>query len=59
MSGANTTTNNGDQKMGLRAVERTNSWLANLGELRWDNSRRIAHRLTELSLAVSLLSPGS
>lgn len=45
--------------MGLRAVERTNSWLANLGELRWDNSRRIAHRLTELSLAVSLLSPGS
>jgi len=44
------------QPMGLRwPVERTNSWLSNFGELRRNNSRKTAHRLAELALAVALL----
>ena len=44
------------QPMGLRwPVERTNSWLSNFGALRRNNSRKTAHRLAELSLAVALL----
>jgi transposase len=44
------------QPMGLRwPVERTNSWLSNFGVLRRNNSRKTAHRLAELALAVALL----
>jgi len=44
------------QPMGLRwPVERTNSWLSNFGELRRNNSRKAAHRLSELALAVAFL----
>jgi len=42
--------------LGMRwPVERTNSWLANFGQLRRNTDRRIAHRLAQLSLAVVLL----
>ena len=44
------------QPMGLRwPVERTNSWLSNFGQLRRSTSRKAAHRLSELALAVALL----
>ena len=44
------------QPIGLRwPVERTNSWLSNFGALRRSNSRKIAHRLAELALAVAFL----
>jgi len=44
------------QPMGLRwPVERTNSWLSNFGALRRNNSRKVAHRLAELALAVAFL----
>jgi transposase len=44
------------QPLGLRwPVERTNSWLSNFGELRRNNSRRVAHRLAEIALAVTVL----
>lgn len=36
-------------------VERTNSWLSNLGQLRRNTDRRTAHRLAQLALAVALL----
>ena len=42
--------------MGIRwPVERTNSWLSSFGALRRSNSRKVAHRLAELALAVALL----
>lgn len=42
--------------LGMRwPVERTNSWLANFGQLRRNTDRRIAHRLAQLSLAVVFL----
>ena len=42
-----------NQPMGLRwPVERTNSWLSNFGALRRSNSRKTAHRLAELALAI-------
>ena len=41
---------------GLRwPVERTNSWLSNYGQLRRNTDRKVAHRLTQLALAVILL----
>lgn len=41
---------------GIRwAVERTNSWLSNFGQLRRNTDRRPAHRLAQLALAVVLL----
>jgi hypothetical protein len=44
------------QPMGLRwPLERTNSWLSNFGALRRNNSRKVAHRLAEFALAVTLL----
>lgn len=36
-------------------VERTNSWLSNLGQLRRNTDRRTAHRLAQLALAVAVL----
>jgi transposase len=42
--------------LGLRwPVERTNSWLSNFGQMRRNTDRRIAHRLTQMSLAITLL----
>ncbi|MGH7488034.1 MAG: IS5 family transposase [Acidimicrobiales bacterium] len=42
--------------LGLRwTVERTNSWLSNFGQLRRNTDRRIAHRLTQMALAITLL----
>ncbi len=42
--------------LGLRwPVERTNSWLSNHGQLRRNTDRKVAHRLTQLALAVILL----
>ena len=42
--------------LGMRwPVERTNSWLANFGQMRRNTDRRIAHRLAQLSLAIVLL----
>lgn len=42
--------------LGLRwPVERTNSWLSNFGQLRRNTDRSTAHRLAQLSLAVTLL----
>lgn len=42
--------------LGLRwPVERTNSWLSNYGQLRRNTDRKVAHRLTQLALAVILL----
>jgi transposase len=44
------------QPMGLRwPVERTNSWLSNFEALRRNNSRKLAHRLAELALAIAFL----
>lgn len=42
--------------LGLRwPIERTNSWLANFGQLRRNTDRHIAHRLAQLGLAIALL----
>ena len=42
--------------LGLRwAIERTNSWLSNFGQLRRNTDRRPRHRLTQLALAIALL----
>ncbi len=42
--------------LGLRwPVERTNSWLANFGQLRRNTDRRTHHRTAQLHLAVALL----
>jgi transposase len=39
--------------LGMRwPVERTNSWLANFGQLRRNTDRRVAHRLSQLALAI-------
>jgi transposase len=44
------------QPMGLRCpVERTNSWLSNLGQLRRNTNRFSAHRLAQFALAVALI----
>jgi hypothetical protein len=46
--------------LGMRwAIERTNSWLSNFGQLRRNTDRRVVHRLAQLALAVALLSPPS
>jgi hypothetical protein len=34
---------------------RTNSWLVNFGQLRRSTDRRVAHRLTQLALAIVVL----
>jgi transposase len=42
--------------LGMRwPVERTNSWLSNFGQLRRSTDRKIAHRLAQLALAITLL----
>ena len=42
--------------LGLRwAIERTNSWLSNFGQLRRNTDRRTRHRLAQLALAIALL----
>jgi hypothetical protein len=42
-------------RLGLRwAVERTNSWLSNYGQLRRNTDRRTIHRLAQLALAIVL-----
>ena len=42
--------------LGLRwAIERTNSWLSNFGQLRRNTDRRPRHRLAQLALAIALL----
>ena len=42
--------------LGLRwAIERTNSWLSNFGQLRRNTDRRPPHRLAQLALAIALL----
>jgi len=42
--------------LGMRwPVERTNSWLSNFGQLRRNTDRRIAHRLAQMALAITLL----
>jgi len=42
--------------LGLRSpVERTNSWLSNFGQTRRNTDRKIAHRLTQMALANTLL----
>ena len=43
-------------RLGLRwAVERTNSWLSNYGQLRRNTDRSTVHRLAQLALAITLL----
>jgi transposase len=43
-------------RLGLRwAVERTNSWLSNFGQLRRNTDRFTAHRLAQLALATTLI----
>jgi transposase len=42
--------------LGLRwAVERTNSWFSNFGQLRRNTDRRVIHRLAQIALAVTLI----
>jgi transposase len=42
--------------LGLRwAVERTNSWLSNFGQLRRNTDRSTAHRLAQFALAITLI----
>jgi transposase len=42
--------------LGLRwPVERTNAWLVNFGQLRRNTDRKIAHRLAQMALAITLL----
>ena len=44
------------EPLGLRwPVERTNSWISNFGQMRRNTDRRIAHRLAQLALVVTLL----
>lgn len=46
----------GHSGLGLRwAVERTNSWLSNFGQLRRTTDRRLHHRHAHLSLAITLI----
>jgi transposase len=51
--------NNGDKQplgLGLRwAVERSNSWFSNFGQLRRNTDRRTIHRMAQLALAVTLI----
>ena len=43
-------------RLGMRwAVERTNSWLSNFGQLRRNTDRNTAHRLAQIALAITLL----
>ena len=43
-------------RLGLRwAVERTNSWLSNFGQLRRNTDRCTTHRLAQLALAVAIV----
>lgn len=43
-------------RLGLRwAVERTNSWLSNFGQLRRNTDRHAVHRLAQLALAVTII----
>jgi transposase len=43
-------------RLGLRwAVERTNSWFSNFGQLRRNTDRRTIHRLAQIALAVALI----
>lgn len=43
-------------RLGLRwAVERTNSWLSNFGQLRRNTDRCAAHRLAQLALAIVII----
>ena len=42
--------------LGMRwAIERTNSWLSNFGQLRRNTDRQPRHRLAQLALAIVLL----
>jgi len=42
--------------LGLRwPIERTNSWLSNFGQMRRNTDRKVAHRLTQLALAITLI----
>ena len=42
--------------LGMRwAIERTNSWLSNFGQLRRNTDRRPRHRLAQLALAIALI----
>jgi hypothetical protein len=36
-------------------IERANSWLSNIGQLRRNTDTRILHRLAQLALAIALL----
>ena len=43
-------------RLGMRwPVERTNSWLSNFGQLRRNTDQKIAHRLDQMALAITLL----
>ena len=43
-------------RLGLRwAVERTNSWFSNFGQLRRNTDRRTIHRLAQIALAAALI----
>ena len=43
-------------RLGLRwAVERSNSWFSNFGQLRRNTDRRTIHRLAQIALAVALI----
>jgi transposase len=57
--GKNTTTGSGDKRppgLGLRwAVERSNSWFSNFGQLRRNTDRRTIHRHAQIALAVTLI----
>jgi hypothetical protein len=37
------------------AIERTNSWLSNFGQLRRNTDRHTIHRLAQLALAITLI----
>jgi transposase len=42
--------------LGMRwAIERTNSWLSNFGQLRRNTDRKTSHRLAQLALAITIL----
>ena len=42
--------------LGMRwAIERTNSWLSNFGQLRRNTDRRSIHRLAQLALAITII----
>ena len=43
-------------RLGMRwAVERTNSWLSNFGQLRCNTDRHTIHRLAQIALVITLL----